>query len=334
MEFDESIDTGFTFDLSGPDATARRLRAAATNRRQHERLHQQLAQAIDQVEAAEAEVIERREAAAKERRDVEEFHHFSFSKLVAEVSGTIEDQLQQEIAEANAAHYAVSEAEHRRKEAVLAMARIKDQLADIGDAPGEWRAALEQKEMELRLQDDPRVPRLTEIEERWGEIDDDRAAVAHAITSAGEVINRLDQAAEILGSSDEWGLLDTLFDGGVLTSSPHQHRMDEAAAMLQSANDASETLRRDLGGVLAIKAEDDGLASLHHVCQTWFVGRNSGEGGLLGRIKNSLDDVQRGKDTIKRVISELEQLDLNLEAEWVSLRDERRVLLNPPPQAV
>lgn len=335
MEFDDSLDTGVTFDLFGPDATTRRVREAAAKRRTYERLTAQLAQAVEQVEAAEAEVMMRREALVKERRDVEEFHTFSFSKLMDELKGDVEDRLRQEIAEANAAHYAVSEAEHRRQTAVLAMARINDRLADLGDAQGEWVAALKEKEAELRAHGDPRVPRLAEIESRWGEIEDERAAIVHAIESAGEVTARLDQAAEIIETAPDWGILDTLFDGGVLVSSPRENRMDEAADMLRSADDASEALRRDLRGVMAIEAEDANLASLHHACQGWCgVDGLDGEGGLMGQLDNSLKDIQSGKDTIERVVKELERLDLALTAEWVSLRDERRAILSPPPQAV
>lgn len=104
-----------TFDLAGPDAIDRRIAEAAQSRREFRRLSRQLDRAIAQVEQADAEVTEKRATLTSERDDVAALHEITFDRLISELRGTLEEQMRSEIAEANAAHYAVTEAENGRR---------------------------------------------------------------------------------------------------------------------------------------------------------------------------------------------------------------------------
>lgn len=315
-----------TLDLTGPDAVDVRLAAAAQARREHRRLGRQLDRAIAQVEAADAEVNEKRAALAAERHDVVALQDLTFDRLISELQGTLEDQMRREIAEANAAYYAVTEAENRREEAVRAMSRIQDRLVALGDVDLEWIDALAEKESLLVDEGAPTSDRLTEITARRGEIQAERLGAAEALEHGHQVASLLDDAHRLLEAADGWTLVDTLIADGVVTQSPRQLRMDEASDLLQKADRALDRLHRELGDLVESLDGSADLRVLHGSCQGWFDG-DLVEAPMADRARVTLEAVQRAQESVSAVLAALDDLDKARVTEDDELRAERSRLL-------
>lgn len=319
-----------TLDLTGPDAVDRRIAEAAQARREHRRLSRQLDRAVTQVEAADVEVTEKRTALAAERHDVVALQDITFGRLISELQGTLEDQIRQEIAEANAAHFAVTEAENRRVEAVRAMSRIQDRLVALGDVDLAWVDALAEKESILVDQGAPTSDRLTEITARRGEIQAERLGASEALEHGHQVTSLLDEAHRLLRAADGWTLVDTLIADGVVTHSPRQLRMDEAADVLQKADRALDGLHREVGDLVESIDDSDDLQGLHGTCQGWF-GSDLAEAAVEDRARVTLEAVEKAQDAVSRVLEALNELDKSRVQEDEELRAERARLLAAPP---
>ena len=320
---------GVAIDLTGPDAVDRRVSDAAQARREHRRLSRQLDRAVAQVEEADAEVTERRATLVEERHDVVAVQGLSFGRLIAELDGTLEEQIRREIAEANAAHYAVTEAEHRRAEAVRAMARIQDRFVALGDVDFAWTSALAEKESLLADQGAPATDRLTEISTRRGEISAERAGAAEALAHGRQLLSLLEEARDLLDAADGWTLVDTLLEGGVVTSSPRQLRMDEAAEVLQKADHALDRLHRELGDLVEAAGDQVDLRALHDACHGWF-DAGLAEAPIPDRARVTLEAVQKVRADVDAVLAALHDLDQTRVAEDDDLRAERDRLLASP----
>lgn len=318
-----------TLDLTGPDAVDRRIAEAAQGRREHRRLSRQLDLAVAQVEQADAEVTEKRAALAAERHDVAALHDITFDRLISELQGTLEDQMRREIAEANAAHYAVTEAETRREEAVRAMSRIQDRLVALGDIDLAWVDALAEKESLLVDRGAPTSDRLTEIAARRGEIQAERLGAAEASEHGNRVASLLEEAHRLLEAADGWTLVDTLIADGVVTQSPRQLRMDEASELIQEADLALDGLHREVGDLVESSGDTTALQVLHGTCQGWFDG-DLAEAPIAERVRVTADAVESAQAAVTEVLSALEELDRSRVTEDDSLRAERARLLASP----
>ena len=279
-----------------------------------------------QVEEADAEVNERRAALAAERHDVVALQDLTFDRLISELQGTLEDQMRREIAEANAAYYAVTEAENRREEAVRAMSRIQDRLVALGDVDLEWVDAMAEKESLLVDQGAPTSGRLTEITARRGEIQAERLGAAEALEHGHQVESLLDEAHRLLEAADGWTLVDTLIADGVVTRSPRQLRMDEASDLLQKADRALDRLHRELGDLVESLDDSADLRVLHGSCQGWFDG-DLAEAPVADRARVTLEAVQKAQASVSAVLAALDDLDKDRVAEDDELRSERSRLL-------
>lgn len=318
-----------TLDLTGPDAVDRQVSEAAQRRREYQRLSRQLDRAVAQVEKADAEVTEKREALASERDDVATLHDISFDRLIADLQGTLEVQMRREIAEANAAYYAVSEAENRREDAVRAMSRIQDRLVALGDVDRGWAEALAEKESLVVAKGAPTSDRLTEITARRGEIQAERTGAAEALAHGRQVVSLLEEAHRLLEGADGWTLVDTLLEGGVVTSSPRQIRMDEASQVLQKADLALDGLHREVGDLVESADDAGDLEVLHGTCQGWFDG-DLAEASVAERARVTLEAVEQAQAAVAAVLDELHDLDQSGAAEDDELRAERARILATP----
>lgn len=319
-----------TIDLTGPEAVERRLSEAAHARREHRRLSRQLDRAVAQVEAADTEVSERRTALIAERHDVVALAGLSFDRLISELEGTLEEQMRKEISEANAAHFAVTEAEDRRAEAVRAMARIQDRLVALGDVDHAWAEALAQKAALLADQGSPASDRLTEISTRRGEIQAERAGAAEALAHGTEVVALLEKARRLLEEADGWTLVDTIMAHGVVTKSPRQVLMDEAAQVLQTADRALDGLHRHVGDLVESASDQADLQALHDACHGWFHPELA-EGPMADRARVTLEAVDKARVGVDAVLVALGELDHELSTEDEALVSERDDLIMVGP---
>lgn len=116
---------------------------------------------------------------------------------------------------------------------------------------------------------------------------------------------------------------------GVVTRSPRQLRMDEAAQVLQQADRALDGMYREVGDLVEATGDSADLQVLHGSCQRWFAG-DLAEAPIAERARVTLDAVEKAQAGVSAVLGALQDLDEDRSVEDDELRSERDRLLATP----
>lgn len=303
------------------------VEAAAQARSEHERLTGRLEEARGRVAALQSEVERLRARLDEESADVERLESFSPARIWAALKGSRTQDLERETAEREAARYAVAEAEARRAGAEADRERIEVALADLGDVEGRLEEALSAREAFAVSADPELAARLTELSTRRGELlarDQGNREAYDAGCVAGDHLAR---AAGLLGDAGTWATWDTFGGGGMLTDAMKYSKLDHAATVLRSADEALAAFNRGLAEVGAPAVAGVRVDTGSRTFDVWFDNIFS-DIAAHGRIQQLTAQVDRARAAVATSLKRLSEDGRRIAEEVAAIDTERERLLS------
>ena len=305
-----------------------RLAAAAARLRGHDLTAAQATELGRRRDALAAEVAARRTALASEQRDVDRLENLSLTRIVASLTGSRDDRLAREQAEAEAAQYRVAEAEAQLRSVDGEWRAARARLAELASAPAGYAAVLEEKERYLSRGGDPRGRRLLELAEERGRLTGEAREVAEALAAAASARDALSAVQSSLDSASGWSTYDTFFGGGAISSAMKHSRLDDAARQAARADHALLALRTelaDVGGV-AHTAPQLAIDGLTRFVDIWFDNVFT-DFAVRGRIKQAQENVGYSSRAVHEVARQLRQRGAAINARLSAIEADRLAVL-------
>ena len=125
-----------------------------------------------------------------------------------------------------------------------------------------------------------------------------------AITSGYEALNALNAAKDRLSSARGWGIFDTFFGGGFISSAIKHSNMSEAKEMIEQAQYKLQRFNRELGDLqlAGLKLDTFDLVGIGDLFFDGFLWDIISQ----GRIADAREKVDNAISQVKRIISNLE----------------------------
>lgn len=178
----------------------------------------------------------------KEEADVRKLEGLSLTAMFNQFLGKKEDHLNKERQEVLTAKLKYDQSAHEVASLERDIADMEGRLAAIGDPEAEYARALEQKEVRIKGADRADLVRLTE---RIAEVNSDIKEIGEAVAAGDEVLAGLDSVIAYFKSAGNWGIVDLIGGGLIITAVKHS-KIDRAKAAIHEVQTRLGRFRREL----------------------------------------------------------------------------------------
>ncbi|MBP1768986.1 MAG: hypothetical protein H6P98_3101 [Candidatus Aminicenantes bacterium] len=178
----------------------------------------------------------------KEEADVRRLEGLSLTAMFHQFLGSKEDRLDQEKQEVFTAKLKYDQCAHEVASLERDIADMEGRLADIGDPEAEYARALDRKEARIEGAGRADLVRLTE---RIAEVNSDIKEIGEAVAAGDEVIAGLDSVIAYFKSAGNWGIVD-LIGGGLIVTAVKHSKIDRAKAAIHEVQTRLGRFRREL----------------------------------------------------------------------------------------
>jgi len=254
--------------------------------------------------------------------------HLSLTRVLASLTGSREEALTRERAEAAAARYQVADAEARLEALRQELAAAQQRHDQLAAAPQGYTAALAEKERHLAESDDPRRPQLLNLADERGRLTGELREMAKALQAADAAQQALSELRDKLGSASGWSTYDTFFGGGMIATSIEHRRLDEAADAAAEADQRVALLRTELADVHGMPPTSPLLAisARTKFVDMWFDNIFT-DLSVHDRIRQAKQNVDQSLQAVQGVHDRLTSRIAQAQARLSSIEAERRDLL-------
>jgi hypothetical protein len=178
----------------------------------------------------------------KEEADVRKLEGLSLTAMFHQFLGNKEDRLDKERQEVFAAKLRYDQSAHEVASLERDIADLEAKLAALGDPEAEYALALERKEDRIEGAARAHLVRLTE---KAADINSDIKEIGEAVAAGEDVIAGLDGVIASFKSAGNWGIVD-LIGGGIIITAVKHSKIDKAKAGIHEVQSRLGRFRREL----------------------------------------------------------------------------------------
>jgi hypothetical protein len=215
--------------------TGERLRAK-------QKLERSVAEARKSLAAERERLAEIAAVLDKEETDVRRLEGASLTALFFQFLGRKEDQLDQERREMLAAKLNYDQCAHEVASLERDLADMEARLEALGDLETAYTRALEEKEARMDGQARAEVVGLTE---RLAGLNADVKEIGEAVAAGDAVIAALNDVIAYFKSAGNWGIVD-LIGGGIIVTAVKHSKIDKAQAAIHEVQSRLGRFHREL----------------------------------------------------------------------------------------
>ena len=314
--------------MTAPNGALAELQAVARERAERQGLERQLELVAGRHAEALGRVEQARAGLAREQEDVDRLESMSVTRILAGLRGSRQADLDREQAEAQAARYAVAEAEARAAVEGRELESLRSRIAAYGDLDGRHRAALEAREAEVAADPAQQATRtrLTEVAATAGTLRAEVDELIEATAAAGHAGVALEHAARLLGDAGGWATYDTFLGGGAIGDMMKYERLDRAGALMREADQALGRLAAELADVGIGAVGNVGITEMTRAFDIWF-DNVFADWAVRERIAQASARVGQLRHGVAEVARELDRRLAAAQASLAGLEEERQRLL-------
>lgn len=225
--------------LQRPDEELLEIREKAREKR---KLESSVREARQSLAAERARLARLAAVLRKEEADVRKLEGLSLTAMFHQFLGSKEDRLDKERQEAFAAKLQHDQCVHEVASLERDIADMDGKLAALGDPEAEYARALERKEARIEGASRAGLVRLTE---RVADVSSDIKEIGEAVAAGDEVVAGLDGVIAAFKSAGNWGIVD-LIGGGIIVTAVKHSKIDRAKAGIHEVQSRLGRFRREL----------------------------------------------------------------------------------------
>ncbi|SER79565.1 hypothetical protein [Psychrobacillus sp. OK032] len=227
--------------------------------RKNERDRLQRKQASLQTQWMELEVvrIDLEEKRSKEQKDVLKLDKFSFSNLVSQWNGTMNEKRKKEIAEAAEVELKYNEAEKtlRDLEKDIEILKLELQSGDYGLIDQHWASLMHEKEQWIYANTVDERQELENLYENRANLESMLKEIEEALRAGKNAQSTLEQANTELDSASAMSTWDTFLGGGVFVTAMKHNSLNNSQDYIHLAQMALRRFETELMDVKNIVSE-------------------------------------------------------------------------------
>ncbi|MFC7021989.1 hypothetical protein ACFQHV_02505 [Promicromonospora thailandica] len=267
------------------------LEAAQQAVAEHRRLSGRLESARAALATAEKGLARATEALAGEAADVRRLEELSPTLIWATLRGDRDERLEAERAEQRAAEYQVAAARRAVAVAERESAVVAADLAGLGDVGARRDRALAAKESWVVGSGADGARELTGLAAEVGAARAELTEVREVVAAADVAGAALAGARKHLDSASGWAAYDTFGGGGFVADLVKREKMDQAVALMRTADEALHALARELGDLGRDGVGGIGVDGLSATFDVWLDDIFS-DWSVMNRINEARDRVR------------------------------------------
>ncbi|MCJ7582784.1 MAG: hypothetical protein MUP98_19885 [Candidatus Aminicenantes bacterium] len=178
----------------------------------------------------------------KEETDVRKLEGLSLTGLFHHVLGTKDQQLNREKQEFLATKLKYDQGKHSVSALEREITYREKQINDLGDPEAQYRSILEQKEKHIPKN---KVKGLIMFSEKQADLNSEVKEIKEAVDAGNSVLNELQNVISYFKSAGNWGVVDLIGGGLIITAIKHS-KIDKARAAVHEVQDLLGRFQREL----------------------------------------------------------------------------------------
>lgn len=293
---------------------------------EHTRLDARLSAARSALATARTSLAQATEALADEAADVRRLEDLSPALIWATMRGNRDERLAAERAEHLAAEYRVAAAQAAVRGAEQEHATVRADLDRLGDVAARRTRALTAKEAWVVAVGADGAAELTRLAAEVGTARGELSELRQVAGAAERACAALQGARQHLDDAGDWAAFDTFAGGGFLVDMMKREKMDQAVALMRTADEALRRLSRELGDLGRRGVGGIEIGALAGTFDVWFDDIFS-DWTVMNRIGEARDRVRSAQDAVGQVHQEAADSAAALEARLGELGERREQLL-------
>lgn len=227
--------------------------------KKNERDRLQRKQASLQTQWLELETVrnELEEKRSKEQKDVLKLEKFSFSNLVSQWNGTMNEKRKKEIAEAAEVELKYNEVEKtlRDLEKDIEIVKLELQSSDYSLVDQHWASLMHEKEQWLYANTVDERQELENLYENRANLESMQKEIEEALVAGRDALRALEQASTELDSAFAMSTWDTFLGGGVFVTAMKHNSLNSSQDYIHIAQMALRRFETELMDVKNIVTE-------------------------------------------------------------------------------
>jgi hypothetical protein len=239
----------------------------------------------------------------KEEADVRKLEGLSLTGMFHQVLGSKDQKLNTEKQEFLAAKLKYDQGKHSVSALEREITYREKQIKDLGDPDAQYRAILEQKESQIIDADDKK---LIQFSEKQADLNSDVKELDEAVHAGNSVLNELENVISYFKSAGNWGLVDMIGGGLIITAVKHS-KINKAKAAVNEVQHLLGRFQRELADLKISPESQLGIdvSSFQTFADYIFDGLIF-DWIVQSKINKSMNNACDMKDNMEKIIDDLE----------------------------
>ena len=249
----------------------------------------------------------------KEQRDVDRLEGRSLAAFFYNMSGRMDEKLDQERREAYAAAAKYSVAVRELDEVQEDLARKEAERQTLEPCEARYQAVMEEKAAAVKKAGGAAAEEILRAEECLAFLNSQSRELQEAISAGNTALNTANQILSSLGSAESWGTFD-LLGGGVMTDLVKHSRLDEAQRCTEQLQAQLRRFQTELADVtiqLDIQVNVDGFLRF----ADYFFDGIFADWAVMDKISQAQSQIQSVKNQIETALAKLDRMDCAIRGE-------------------
>lgn len=261
----------------------------------------------------------------EEQKDVDRLEGRSLAAFYYNVIGKMDEKLDAERREAYAARVKYDAAVRELAGVEADLSSCETELASLRGCEQRYAAVLQQKADALKLAGGPNAQKVLQIEEQIAANDIRAKELKEAISAGTSAYRFSQQVMASLDSAEGWGTWDVLGGGLLADMAKHSH-LDEAQEKIEMLQGSLRKFKTELADVTIDADMQVNIDGFLRFADYFFDGLFA-DWAVMDEICNAQQKIQNTQNQISGLISHLQQLLEQVDAQQSKLRSEKDLLV-------
>ena len=261
----------------------------------------------------------------KEQLDVDRLEGRSLAALFYNMTGRMDEKLDQERREAYAAAAAYEVAARELRQAQEELASTEAERRELAQCEEQYQTVMEEKAAAVKQTGSAAAEEILQAEERLAFLGSQGQELWEAISAGNAALDAAEQILSSLDSAESWGTID-LFGGGMMTDLFKHSHLDEAQAAAEALQAQLRRFQTELADVtiqMDVQVNVDGFLRF----ADYFFDGIFADWAVMDRISQSQSQTLSVKGQIEDALTRLDHMRCAVEEETRRIAARRDALI-------